>query len=961
MTSTFPNLERELSSLIKGEVKFDDGYRAMYSTDSSNYRQVPIGVVFPKNKEDIINTVALCKKYNTPVLCRGGGTSLAGQCCNVAVVMDFSKYCNRILNFDKDKNIVHIEPGLVLDDLRKHVEPYGLTFGPDPATHNHCTLGGMIGNNSCGVHSVAADWQGGGARTGDFVEELEVLTYNGDIFNVGRTSQQELQEIISAGGAKGKLYSQLKNISHKYGDLVREKYPKIPRRVSGYNLDELLPEKNFNVARALVGTESTCVIILSAKLKLIKFYKERALVLLGYKDVFESAKHVTEILKFKPLGLEGIDHKLVEFMRKKNLHVDLLKLLPEGNGWLWVEFGGDTKQEAENNARLLISSLQIKPDAPATKLFLSHEEQERIWKVRDSGLGATAFVPGLQDTWEGWEDSAVPPDKLSEYLIEFRKLLDKYHYDTTTYGHFGQGCVHCRINFDFTSTEGIAHYKNFTDEAADLVLSFGGSLSGEHGDGQSRGELLVKMFGQDLITAFREFKSIWDPHWKMNPGKIVDAYPRDSNLRLGEGFKFKEVETHFKFPDDKGIMGRAAMRCVGVGECRKTDKGTMCPSYMVTLDEKHSTRGRAHLLFELLTRDVVKNGWKNEDVKEALDLCLACKGCVGECPVNVDMATYKAEFFSHYYKGKIRPRLAYAFGLINRWAKIASLMPRVVNLVNHSFLKQFIKVITGIAPQRDIPFFAGESFTKWFKNRKKIFSNSVKVMLWADTFNNYFFPNALQNATSVLENAGFEVMLPPNNLCCGRPLYDFGMLDKANQYLAKILHDLSSQIQSGIPIVGLEPGCVSVFRNELKNIFPDNKNAIKLSENFFTLSEFIDMNKSKFHFNRLNNKIFYHGHCHHKAVMHIEKDKQVLKSLGTDLTFIDAGCCGLAGSFGFEKGEKYKLSMQIGERVLFPELRKISNDDIIVSDGFSCREQILHGTNKKAFHLAEVLAMAIKK
>jgi FAD/FMN-containing dehydrogenase/Fe-S oxidoreductase len=959
--SLFPNLERELSAAIKGEVKFDDGYRALYATDSSNYRQVPVGVVFPKDKQDIITTVALCNKYKAPVLCRGGGTSLAGQCCNVAVIMDFSKYYNRILEFNQDENTIHVETGIVLDDLRKFTEPYGVTFGPDPATHNHCTLGGMIGNNSCGVHSVAAALQGDGARTVDFIEEMEVLTYDGDVLHVGKTSVDEFKIITGKQDSKSKIYSGLKSLIDKYAQLVREKYPKIPRRVSGYNLDELLPEKQFNVARALAGTESTCVIILSAKLKLIKFYKERALVVLGYKDVFESAKHVTQILKFKPLGLEGVDDKLVEFMRKKNLHVDLLDLLPAGKGWLWVEFGGETKEEAEASALAMMHELKEETDGPSMKLFLSHEDQERIWKVRDSGLGATAFVPGLKDTWEGWEDSAVPPEKLSEYLIEFRKLLNKYKYDTTTYGHFGQGCVHCRINFDFTTSEGISQYKNFTNEAADLVLSFGGSLSGEHGDGQSRGELLVKMFGEDLINAFREFKTIWDPQWKMNPGKIIDAYSRDTNLRLGAGFTFKKVETHFQFPEDHGIMGRAAMRCVGVGECRKTDKGTMCPSYMVTLDEKHSTRGRAHLLFEMLTRDVLKGGWKNKEVKEALDLCLACKGCFNECPVNVDMATYKAEFFSHFYTGKIRPRSAYAFGLIHQWAKIASMIPGIVNFAGRSSLKHIIKFITGIAPQRDIPVFAEKTFSKLFSKREILHRPFPRVMLWTDTFNNYFFPNALLDAVLVLESGGFEVVIPQVDLCCGRPLYDFGMLDKAKQYLERVMDQLSYSVESQIPVVGLEPSCVSVFRNEMLNFFPKDEKAKRIAENFFTLAEFIELKKTKFHFNNLNRKFFYHGHCHHKAVMHTDKDIALLKSIGDDITIIDAGCCGLAGSFGFEKGEKYKISIEAGERILFPAVRNTNEDDLIISDGFSCREQILHGTKRKAFHLAEVLALSIEK
>jgi FAD/FMN-containing dehydrogenase/Fe-S oxidoreductase len=950
-------LEKKLALSIKGEVKFDIGYRALYATDSSNYRQVPIGVVFPKNKDDIIKTVALCNEYKVPLLCRGGGTSLAGQCCNVAVIMDFSKYYNHILDFDIENKTVTVEPGIVLDDLRKEIEPHGLTFGPDPATHNHCTLGGMIGNNSCGVHSVMAAWEGDGARTADFVEELEVLTYDGNLFSVGRTTNEDLQQIINEGGAKGKVFNKLKSISEKYADLIRERYPKIPRRVSGYNLDELLPERNFNVARALSGTESTCVIMLSAKLKLIHFFKERALVVLGYKDVYESARHISEILSFKPIGLEGVDDKLIAFMHKKHLHEDILEQLPEGNGWLWVEFGGDTKEEAEAKAQSLMVALQKTNEKPSMKLFLTQDEQKRIWKVRDSGLGATAFVPGLPDAWEGWEDSAVPPERLSEYLLAFRNLLNKYHYDTTLYGHFGQGCVHCRINFDFRTKEGIETYKEFTNEAADLVLSFGGSLSGEHGDGQSRADLLEKMFGPELMNAFREFKSAWDPQWKMNPGKVIDAYPRDSNLRLGAHHHFKEAETFFKFPDDNGSFGRAAMRCVGVGECRKTDSGTMCPSYMATHDEKHSTRGRAHLLFEMMKGETLPDIWKSEDVKKSLDLCLACKGCFSECPVNVDVATYKAEYFAHYYENKMRPRSAYAFGMIDRWAKVASRIPSVVNFFTQApVFKSFSKYIAGIAPEREVPEFSRMPFTR---QKRKPFTTEKKVFLWADTFNNYFFPPTLNAAFDVLQKVGFEVIVSEKQLCCGRPLYDFGMLGKAKQKLVEIMEELQEYIQEGIPFVGLEPSCVAVFRNELLNFFPADENALRLSKNFFTLAEFVELNKEHFHFTKLNRTALYHGHCHHKAVMQIEKDKALIKSIGLECEFPDAGCCGLAGSFGFERGEKYDISMHVGERVLLPAIRNANNDTLLIADGFSCREQILHGTGRKALHLAEVLKMAM--
>jgi FAD/FMN-containing dehydrogenase len=642
-------LARKLKKRIAGEVRFDSGSRALYATDGSNYRQVPIGVVIPKSAEDVQETIALCREFGAPILSRGGGTSLAGQCCNVAVVMDMSKYFNRILEINEAGKFARIQPGVVLDHLRQQASAQcGLTFGPDPSTHNHCTLGGMLGNNSCGVHSVLTQFYGPGPRTSDNVEELEILTYDGCRMRVGKTSENELAQIIAAGGRRGEIYAGLKRLRDVYADLIRARYPDIPRRVSGYNLDDLLPEKGFHVARALVGSESTLVTILEAKLSLVKNPRSRSLILLGYPDVYSAGEHVMDILPFKPIGLEGIDHKLVDYMQLTGTHKKNIRLLPDGKGFLIVEFGGDSKEESNGRARELMATLEGKPNAPSMKLFDDSEEEEQVWKIRESGLGATAFIPGKPDAWPGWEDSAVPPECVGEYLQDLRKLFEKFGYDTSLYGHLGQGCIHCRIPFDLRTAEGIQNYLKFTDQAADLVLKYGGSISGEHGDGQARADLLPKMFGPELGRAFVEFKNIWDPEWKMNPGKVVKPWSRIENLRLGTDYHPWEPETHFKFPLDGHSFARAALRCVGIGECRREEKGTMCPSYRVLHEEEHATRGRAHLLFEMLRGETIRDGWRSQEVKESLDLCLSCKGCKGDCPVKVDIATYKAEFLSHF-------------------------------------------------------------------------------------------------------------------------------------------------------------------------------------------------------------------------------------------------------------------------------------------------------------------------
>ncbi len=949
-------LAADLRRQISGEVRFDDGSRALYATDGSNYRQVPIGVVVPRDAEDVVQTIALCRSYGAPVLPRGCGTSLSGNCCNVAVVLDFSKYMHKLLALDPQQKWARVQPGLILDDLRSTAEQHHLTFGPDPATHNHCTLGGMIGNNSCGVHSVMA------GRTADNIEELEIVTYDGLRMRVGKTSDAELEQIIRAGGRRGEIYRQLKALRDRYANLIRQRFPNIPRRVSGYNLDELLPENGFHIARALVGTEGTCVTVLEATTRLVYSPPTRSLLVLGYPDAYSAGDHVPEVLAHGPVGLEGIDSRLIGYARKKNLHPEDIELLPEGGGWLLVEFGGESKEEADERARKLMHELKRQRHTPSMKLFDDPVQEKMVWEIRESGLGATAFVPGEPDSWPGWEDSAVPPERVGDYLRDFRSLLDKYQYVCALYGHFGQGCVHCRISFDLKTAEGIRHYRSFISEAADLVVSYGGSLSGEHGDGQSRAEFLPKMFGEELVGAFREFKTIWDPDWQMNPGKVAQPHRIDEDLRLGTSYEPPQPKTHFQFPEDSGSFARAALRCVGVGKCRRMSGGTMCPSYMVTREEEDTTRGRAHALFEMLQGNPIRDGWRDEHVKEALDLCLSCKGCKRDCPVNVDMATYKAEFLSHYYAGRLRPRSAYAMGLIAIWARLASAMPGIANTVTQApVLRALAKAAGGIAPERDLPQFAGETFKAWFRKRGSPVKWLPKVILWPDTFNNYFHPETAQAAVEVLEAAGYQIEVPQQVLCCGRPLYDYGMLDTAKRWLRQIIETLRPEIEAGTPIVGLEPSCVAVFRDELVNLFPNDEDAKRLSQQTFLLSEFLAKQVSEGQLPKLRRKAIVHGHCHHKALMGMGDEEQVLKKLGLDFQMLDSGCCGMAGSFGFEAGEHYDVGLKAGERVLLPAVRDAAKDTLIIADGFSCRTQIEQETDRRALHVAQVIQMALRE
>jgi FAD/FMN-containing dehydrogenase/Fe-S oxidoreductase len=947
-------LESSLGARVQGEVRFDNSSRALYATDGSSYRQVPIGVVIPRNADDVIATLATCREYGAPVLSRGGGTSLAGQCCNTAVVLDFTKYMAQILEIDPVRKIARVQPGVILDHLRAAAEKHHLTFAPDPATHDRCTLGGMIGNNSCGVHSVMA------GKTDDNIEALEILTYDGLRLKVGSTTPDELDPIIREGGRRGEIYSRLKNIADTYGDLVRQRYPNIPRRVSGYNLNFLLPENGFHVARALVGSEGTCVSVLEATCRLVESPPERALLVIAYPDIFQAADHVPDVMAHKPIGLEGIDDLLVEYTRRRGINAEGLALLPPGGGWLMAEFGGQTQAEAEAQATGLMNGLSRGPVVPNMRLC-SKAEAKHVWTVRESSLGVISHVPGEPLSWEGWEDSAVSPEKLGPYLRDLRRLMSDFNYHGSLYGHFGHACIHTRINFDYQTEEGIARFREFMNAAADLVVSYGGSLSGEHGDGQARAELYPKMFGIELIQAFNEFKSTWDPDWKMNPGKVVEPYRMDENLRLGPDYHPWEPHTHFKFPHDHGSMAHATLRCVGVGKCRHYEGGVMCPSFRVTREEEHSTRGRAHLLWEMAKGEVIQGRWRSEEVKESLDLCLACKGCKSDCPVSVDLATYKAEFLSHYHEGRLRPINHYAFGNIDFWARLASNAPGLANLTTQlPFLRDIAKLVAGIPKQRSIPAFAPQTFKSWFRRHQPRHPDGPLVVLWPDTFNNYFLPHTAKAAVDVLETAGFRVELPQGTLCCGRPLYDFGMLDRAESLLLQILDALALEIEAGIPIVGLEPSCVAVFRDELCNLFPHDERARRLSCQTFLLSEFLDNYKDLIPLPRFERKAIVHGHCHHKSVMRMNAEESVLHRMGVDFQLPSPGCCGMAGSFGFED-HNYDTSIAIGELELLPAVRCAPPDWFVIANGFSCREQIAQETDREALHLAEVLQMAIRE
>ena len=702
---------------------------------------------------------------------------------------------------------------------------------------------------------------------------------------------------------------------------------------------------------------------------LIPALHERVTVVVHYEDIAAAAGQVTEIIdRFRPIGLEAIDQQLIEDQRLRHQNTGAIAELPRpGYGaWLLVQFGADQAEAAAEAGRRFTAwpTGEQGYDADRVATVTSAQDgghSEDLWRIREAGLAATAFPPDGKDHWPGWEDSAVPPARCGDYLRDLQALLDRHGLNGQFYGHIGQGCIHGRYSFDLRTAPGIAGYRRFMEEAADLVVSYGGSLSGEHGDGQQRAELLVRQYGPELMRAMREFKRIWDPAGKMNPGKVVDAYRLDENLRLGTGYNPPRPEVKFAYREDGGDFAHAALRCVGVGKCRvPRAQETMCPSYQATREEKYTTRGRARLLFEMLQGEVITDGWQSREVFDALDLCLACKGCTNDCPVNVDMPTYKAEFLYHHYKSgrRWRPRYAYAFGFIDQAARAAALMPGVVNCcLQAPGLSRLAKLAAGVDPRRPLPTFAPVTLQQWFRQRGGSRNPDGRpVVLFPDTFNNHLHTQVGVACVEAIEAAGWRVIMPGGHVCCGRPLYDYGFLDMAERYLRQVLGVLRDYVRAGIPVVGMEPSCLAVFKDEMVKMLPHDDDAQRLADLACHFGEFF----TRYGIDppRLSGRALLWGHCHHRATGGIDPEQQVLADMGLDVRPLSGGCCGLAGSWGFEQG-KYDISMDCGEQALLPAVRAAGQDTLVVANGFSCKTQIADaGTGRRALHLAEVMQLA---
>lgn len=927
-----PGLSRQLAREVRGEVSFDVKARALYSSDASNYRVPPLGVVCPADIDDLVTAVTICAEAGVPITPRGGGTSVVGNAIGTGVVLDTSRHLNRILDIDPVSRLALVEPGVVLEDLQRAVAPHGLRFGPDPSSKSRCTVGGMVGNNAAGARSVA--W----GTTADNTDSLDVLTVDGARFTAGRVADHAPPIGLAAA---------VHELVHGNLAVIRTALPAWARRNSGYALQHLLPEHGEHLARALVGTEGTCVIVLGATLELVEAPATVALAVLGYPDAPAAADATPALLDANPLAVEGLDVNLVEALRARGREPAVE--LPPGQAWLFVEVAGADPTDAGNRARWLAAD-----SGRPNQVVIDPAHQRALWRIREEGAGlATRSADGVE-AWPGWEDACVPPQRLGSYLRAFAELQRRHGRRGTVYGHFGEGNVHVRLDFDLLTPRGVAHYRRFIEEAATLVAEHGGSLSGEHGDGRARGELLSTIYPPAVLRLFERFKAVFDPRGLANPGIAVRPAPLDQDLRSGPT---RQVPTFLGFPADGGDLSRAVRRCIGVGACRRTDGvGVMCPSFAVTRDEQHSTRGRARLFAEMLDGRLVTDGWRSTDLRDALDLCLACKGCLSDCPVNVDMASYKAEFLYQHYRGRRRPRDHHALGRLPMWTRVA---PRGVSaaVLGSRRLSRLAARVAGVSTERPLPVPARQSLRSWMSRRGRPLGDPPRgtVVLWTDTFTNVFDPHVGRAAVELLEAVGFAVEMPSRRVCCGLTYTATGQLPAARRVLRRSLAAVREHLAAGVPVVGLEPSCTAALRSDAAELLPA-ADARLLSKGVLTLAELLVERAPDWSPRPAPPRpVVWQTHCHQHAVLGTSADAALLERAGVDVVDRPGGCCGLAGSFGYQRGHE-DMSVALAERALLPALAAAGDGALLLADGFSCRLQATQLSDAEPVHLAEILA-----
>ncbi|WP_218123779.1 FAD-binding and (Fe-S)-binding domain-containing protein [Quadrisphaera sp. DSM 44207] len=951
--------------------------RAEYTSDASNYRVVPSAVVFPRDADDVEAALATCRALGVPLTSRGAGTSVAGNAVGTGVVLDFSRSMGRVLEVDPTSQTALVQPGVVLDDLQRAAHPHGLRFGPDPSTHARCTLGGMIGNDACGSHALAY------GRTSHNVLGLDVLDGTGRRFSTDAPPAQ--------------LVADLDAVARAHLATLRTRFATFGRQVSGYALEHLLPEGGgpagdggTNLARLLTGSEGTLAVMTAARVRLVREAASTTFVVLGYPDTASAADATPALLEHRPLAVEGIDRRLVEVVRARG---GAVAGLPGGDGWLFVEVGGEDAAASLAAARRLVAS----SGALDSVVIPTAAQARALWRIREDGAGLAGRSPEGRPAWPGWEDAAVPPQRLGAYLRDFEALMRAHRLDGLSYGHFGDGCIHVRIDFPLAADGGAARTGDFLRAAASLVAAHGGSLSGEHGDGRARGALLPLMYPADALAAFGEVKAVFDPDDVLNPGVIVRPRPLEADLRVPAARAAVEIglpgtrppqPLQFAYSHDGGDLTTAVHRCVGVGKCRADTSGAggvMCPSYLATGDEKDSTRGRARLLQEMANGTLVTDGWRSEEVHEALDLCLSCKGCAVDCPAGVDMATYKAEFLHHHYAGRLRPVNHYLLGWLPRWARLAAHAPRLVNaLTGVPVLARLARAVGGVDQRRPLPRFAEQTFRAWFearaaqRRRDGVEETGQPVVLWVDTFTDAFDPQVGRAAVELLEHLGFSVRLPVGKVCCGLTWVSTGQLDGAKAQLRRTLDAIDGAVAglddgadgadgvdgadgadgAAVPVVGLEPSCTALLRDDAAELLPDDPRARALHGRVRTVAELIAEHRPEWQPPRLDGPAVVQPHCHQHAVMGFDADRALMARAGVDAQVL-AGCCGLAGNFGAERGH-FEVSQKVAEHQLLPALRAADPATPVLADGFSCRTQTSDLAGRRPLHLVEALAAALR-
>jgi FAD/FMN-containing dehydrogenase/Fe-S oxidoreductase len=964
--AVMPDVVRELEAVICGDVRFDDKARALYATDASPYEIRPHGVVLPKNIDDIRHVVDIANRYGLAVLPRGGGTSLAGQTVAEAIVLDFSKYMTRVLELNLDAQTVKVEPGIVRDNLNTLLKPHALQFTPDISTTAQANVGGMVANNSAGTRSIKY------GKSVDQVVAMTVMLADGSIVTLNELNDAELQVKLNQQDLEGEIYRTVHHVVTDHAEEIEARYPKVMRRVGGYNLDEFTRGQPFNLAKLVSGSEGTLAIILDVTIKLYPVPKHKLLALVHFDTLEAALTAVQYVNEHGPSAVEILDDHLFNLGKQNPALAPLLTWL-NGNpaAVLMVEFDGETDDEMRTGLEAMQADARVSELAYYTHLALNPKEQEDVLEFRRGGLGIYATVKGDNKPVPFIEDSSIPVEHLPNYIPEVLAVCESYGVKAVIYAHASVGVIHIRPHLNLKDEAGIQTFRAISEDVFKLVQKYGGSWSGEHGDGLIRSYQNKNLFGDVLYKDFQAIKRAFDPENRLNPGKIVDAPAMTENLRYGTDYDTQTsqpISTYFDFSKDEGYLG-AIEACTGVGKCRKTDTGTMCPSYMATRDEDHSTRGRANILREAISGRL-PGGLTSQDVYEVLDLCLECKACKAECPSQVDMAKIKYEFLQHYYDDHGTPLSVQAIGSV---AKLAPLAQKLAPLANAMLplksVRFLLDKVIKVDKRRVLPLYANEDFATWFKRRQQTVTTSTEVRppvaLFADTWTMYNEPEVGQAAVKVLEALGYAVELVSYG-CCGRPQISKGLLKAVKPLAKKNVDALYPYVEQGIPVVGLEPSCVTAFTDDYQDLVPGEKTQavgkhIKMIDQFLAKEWTRGKLKPEQVFHKNGTPMMLHGHCQQRASFGTTSTNALLTWISEDVHEVDSGCCGMAGSFGYGH---HDVSMTIGEQRLFPAVRehcqhKDGAQGEVVACGFSCRHQIKDGTQVRAKHLVEVMAESI--